>query len=201
MANTTEFKVDWSGRSFTYSDEEVSTVVKVMTEADPMTKGKFLKGFEQDFARYNGSPHAFGVTSATNALDLTAMLSGIGAGDEVIVPGHTFCASAIPFGRTGASLVWGDIDPDTRVISADSIRKNITAKTKVIVVVHLYGLMADMDPIMALAKEHNCLVVEDCAQAIGISIGAIANTQTTPAPRKIHTNSFSAVSGFISSLS
>jgi perosamine synthetase len=167
MANTTEFKVDWSGRSFTYSDEEVSTVVKVMTEADPMTKGKYLKAFEQDFARYNGSPHAFGVTSCTNALDLAAILSEIGAGDEVIVPAHTFCASAIPFGKTGAKLVWGDIDPDTRVISAESIRKNITDKTKVIVVVHLYGLMADMDPIMALAKEHGCLVVEDCAQAIG----------------------------------
>ncbi|HVY68392.1 MAG TPA: DegT/DnrJ/EryC1/StrS family aminotransferase, partial [Verrucomicrobiae bacterium] len=70
-------------------------------------------------------------------------------------------------GRVGAKLVWADIDPETFLISAESIRAKLTPRTKVIVVVHLYGLTADMEAISALAKQHNCLLVEDCAQAVG----------------------------------
>ena len=83
------------------------------------------------------------------------------------MPAHTFVATAVPFARTGASLRWADIDPDTRVISAQSIASMITDKTKIIVVVHLYGLAADMDAIMSLAAKHNLIVVEDAAQAPG----------------------------------
>src|SRR5262249_20021141 len=75
--------------------------------------------------------------------------------------------SAIPFARAGARLVWADIDPDTRVVTAETIRARVSMHTRVIVVVHLYGLVCDMDPIMALAKEHDLLVVEDAAQALG----------------------------------
>jgi dTDP-4-amino-4,6-dideoxygalactose transaminase len=167
MAQQVDFKIDWSGRAFDYSPEEIAVVTRVMTTADPMTKGKYLRQFEADFAHYNGSPHAFGVTSATNAIDLAAILSRVGPGDEVLIPAHTFCASAIPFGKTGAKIVWTDIDPATRVVSVESIKQRLTPRTKVIVVVHLYGLMAEMDPIMELARSHNCLVLEDCAQAIG----------------------------------
>jgi dTDP-4-amino-4,6-dideoxygalactose transaminase len=88
-------------------------------------------------------------------------------GDEVIIPAHTFAASAIPFARAGAKLVWADIDPDTRVVTAGTIRPLLTPRTRVLVAVHLYGLVCDMEPIMALAKERGLLVVEDAAQALG----------------------------------
>lgn len=167
MKNNPDFTIGWSGRAFDYSQDEITTVIDVLKKADPLTQGRHLKRFEQDFAAYNQSPNSFAVANCTNALDLAAILSGLEKNDEVIIPAHTFCASAIPFARTGARIVWADIDPDTRVISAESIAKLINDKTKVIVVVHLYGLMADMDKIMEIAKIKGALVVEDCAQAIG----------------------------------
>jgi dTDP-4-amino-4,6-dideoxygalactose transaminase len=88
-------------------------------------------------------------------------------GDEVIMPAHTFAASAIPFVRAGAVPVWADIDPRTRVVTAETIAPLVTSRTRAIVVVHLYGLVCDMDPIVALAREHGLLVVEDAAQAMG----------------------------------
>lgn len=167
MGNRNDFIIDWSGKAFNYTKDEIDTVVSVMKNADPLTQGGQLKQFESDFALYNGTPNSFAVANCTNALDLAAILSGLKKGDEVIIPGHTFCATAIPFARTGAKIVWADIDPDTRVVSAKSIENSINEKTKVIVVIHLYGLMADMDAIMAIADKNNSLVVEDCAQAIG----------------------------------
>lgn len=167
MIGNPDFRIDWSGRSLEYNDDEIKTVVDVMKNADPLTQGKYLEKFEEDFARYDGINNTFAVSNCTNALELAATLSGIGKEDEVIIPGHTFCATAIPFARTGAKLVWADIDPDTRLISAETIKKLVNRNTKVIVVVHLYGLMVDMDPIMEIARENNCIVVEDCAQAMG----------------------------------
>jgi dTDP-4-amino-4,6-dideoxygalactose transaminase len=163
-------KIDWSGRAFDYNDEEIKALVEAALHADPLTQGKYLEQFQNDFANYLGAKNCFAVANATNGLDLAAILSGLKKGDEVILPGHTFCASAIPFGRTGAKIKWADIDPETRLISAESIEKLITKKTKVVVPVHLYGLMADMKAIMALAKEHNLFVVEDCAQSIGAEL-------------------------------
>lgn len=160
-------KIPWSGRAFDYSEEEIAAVVEVMRHGDPLTQGQHQARFEREFAAYTGSPHAFAVTNCTNALDLAAILTGVGKGDEVIVPAHTFSATAIPFGRTGAKLVWADIDPKTWVISADSIKSLLTPRTKVVVVVHLYGLMADMEAIAALGEKHGFQIVEDCAQAIG----------------------------------
>ena len=165
--NKDSFIIDWSGRAFNYSDEEINTVVEVMKNADSLTQGKYLKQFESDFAKYNGTPNSFAIANCTNALDLAAILCGLKKEDEVIIPSHTFCATAIPFARTGAKIIWADIDPDTRIISANSIEKNITKRTKVIVVVHLYGLPADMDAIISIAEKYKCIVVEDCAQAMG----------------------------------
>ena len=79
-------------------------------------------------------------------------------------------ATAIPFARTGSKILWADIDPSTFIVSVDSIKSLITPSTKVIVVVHLYGLMADMNAIMKLANQHGIIVVEDCAQALGAEI-------------------------------
>jgi perosamine synthetase len=167
MPTENSHKIDWSGRAFSYSDEEIRTVVDVMNSADPLTQGKHLELFERDFSKYIGIKNAFAFSSCTGALEIAALLSQLGKNDEVIIPAHTFCATAIPFARTGAKIRWADIEPNTRLISAQSVKKLINPKTKVIVVVHLYGLMADMEQIMKLAQNNNCLVVEDCAQAIG----------------------------------
>lgn len=160
-------KVPWSGRGLDYTDEEVAVVVDAMKHADPMTQGRHQVEFQKAFSEKLGAQHSFAVATATAALELSAMLCRLKPGDEVILPGHTFAATAIPFGRTGAKLVWADLDRDTRVVSAETIAPLITEKTRVIIVVHLYGLSAEMDPILALAKQHNLIVVEDAAQVVG----------------------------------
>ncbi len=162
-----DYIIPWSGRSVNYSDSEINVVVEAMKNADPLTQGKYQKEFEQLFSQYLGVKHSFAVSNCTVALELATILTRIGKADEVIIPAHTFCATAIPFARTGAKIVWADIDSETRVVSADTISRCLSNKTKVIVIVHLYGLMADMNPIIQLARKYNCLVVEDCAQAIG----------------------------------
>jgi len=167
MQEPSQYKIPWSGRSVNYSEQEIKVVIDAMKTADPLTQGKYLKEFENNFSDYLGVKNSFGVSNCTAALELAAILSGLKQEDEVIIPAHTFCATAIPFARTGAKIVWADIDKDTRTVSAETLEKCITKKTKVIVVVHLYGLMADMESIMELAQKHNILVVEDCAQAIG----------------------------------
>ena len=167
MGNKTDFIIDWSSRALDFTEEDIEAVVRAMKDADPLTQGKYLNQFETEFAKYNGIPNAFAVSSCTNAVHIIARLTGLKKGDEVIIPAHTFCATAIPFGSTGAKIVWADIEPDTLEVSPESIEENITKRTKVIVPVHLYGLMADMDAIMDIAEKHDCLVVEDAAQALG----------------------------------
>ena len=162
-----DFKVPFPGIMYSYNEEEIAAVVEVMRNAKSLTQGVYLQKFEQEFGDYVGSPHAFAVDNATNALRLAAILCQLKPGDEVIIPAYTFCATAIPFGMTGAQIVWADIDPDTRVVSPQDIARKITPRTKAIVVVHLLGMPVDMNPIMELARQHNLKVVEDCAQAPG----------------------------------
>jgi perosamine synthetase len=161
------YRIDWSGRAIDYTDDEIATIVEVAKTADPLSQGAYLSRFEETIKQYLGVQNAFGVTHAASALELIAVLSRIGPGDEVIIPSHTYCASAIPFGRAGATIIWADIDPETFVISPQDILKKITSKTKMVVVVHLYGLPCDMVQIQKACKENSLLLVEDCAQAFG----------------------------------
>lgn len=163
-------EINWSGRGHDFSKKEIQIAVEATQHCDPLTQGKYLGEFEAKFQKYLGVQHAFAVANCTNALDLTALLSQIAADDEVVIPAHTFCASAIPFARTGAVIKWADIDSETRVVNLETIKAVCTPKTKIIVVVHLYGLMAPMPEIMTFASERNIVVVEDCAQAIGAEI-------------------------------
>ena len=112
---------------------------------------------------------SFATSSGAGSLEITADLIDIRPGDEIIIPAHTYIATAIPYARRGAKLVWADIDINTRVVSAKTILDKISPKTKAIVVVHLYGLCVEMDEIMAIAKQRNIWVIEDCAQALGSS--------------------------------
>lgn len=166
---TEEWKIKWSGRAHDYTDEEIEFITNVIKEGDPLTQGKYLRLFEQKLAGYLGVDEGkvFALNSATSALEVTACLLHIEDGDEIIVPAHTFCASAIPFLRRKAKLVWADIDPETWVISLDDVRKKVTPRTKAIILVHLYGGVADVDAFLSFASERNITVIEDMAQAFG----------------------------------
>ncbi len=164
------YRVNFPARMRTYTEAEIAAVVGVMRNAEVQTQGACMRQFEADFKAYSGANHAFAMDNCMNALRVAAILCRIGAGDEVIAPGYTFCASAIPFGATGAKLVWADIDPETWVVDPRDIEKKITSRTKVLLVVHLLGMPADMAAIMKIAEKHGLKVVEDCAQAPGASI-------------------------------
>ncbi len=164
------YRVNFPARMRIYTEAEIEAVVNVMRNAEIQTQGPYMRQFEADFKAYIGANHAFAIDNCTNALRLAAILCGIGPGDEVIAPGYTFSATAIPFGLTGAQLVHADIDPERWTIDPKDIEKKITPRTKVIVAVHLLGMPADMPAIMDVARRHNLRVVEDCAQAPGASI-------------------------------
>lgn len=125
------------------------------------------KAFEKAFAEYCHTDYCVGCGNGLDALMLVLKAWGIGPGDEVIVPSNTFIATALAVTYVGATPVF--VEPDIRTYNIDPARieEKITAKTKAIMPVHLYGLPCDMDPIMAVAKKHSLYVLEDCAQAHG----------------------------------
>ncbi|MFD5224266.1 DegT/DnrJ/EryC1/StrS family aminotransferase [Microbacterium sp. NPDC058342] len=164
------YRITFPQRQHAYTEAEIAAVVDVMRNAEGQTQGPYLEKFEADFAEFTGANFAFGVSNCTNALKLAGIFSGVGPGDEVIVPGYTYCASAIPFGDLGADLVWADIHPETWTIDPDDIERKITPRTKAIVAVHLLGLPADMRRIMDIADRHGLKVIEDCAQALDCTI-------------------------------
>ncbi len=131
------------------------------------SRGEFISRFETEFAKYIGSDHATTVSNGTVALHLAMAALGLGEGDEVIVPTLTYIASVNTIMQTGASVVFAESLADTWNVSVEDIRSRITAKTKAIMVVHLYGLACDMDAVVALCKEHGLLLIEDCAEAFG----------------------------------
>ena len=164
---TTRDLIQMPGVQTRLNEEEEQVLLRVLREANTLAVGPEGQAFEKEFTEFIGSADAVTVNSCSSALELAAILSEIGPGDEVIMPAHTFVATAVPFARHGVTMRWADIDRDTRVVNVDTISKLITPKTKVTVIVHLYGLTVDMDPIMELAEKQNIIVVEDCAQAPG----------------------------------
>jgi|TARA_Y100000294_G_scaffold68314_1_gene64700 dTDP-4-amino-4,6-dideoxygalactose transaminase len=164
------FKIPFSGRAHRYTDSEVQTVVEVMQIAQPLTQGHYQKQFQEKFSKYTGAKHAFALNNATAALELTAQLCRFKQGDEVIIPAHTFTASAYPFLKQGVKIVWADIDSTTHVVTPETIASCINNNTKAIVVVHLYGYGAEMPEIKKLAERHNLIVIEDAAQSLGVEI-------------------------------
>ena len=129
--------------------------------------GPLVKRMEQDFAHYFGAMHAVSLNSATSALHAAVFAAGIGPGDEVIVPPYTMSATASAILMQNAVPVFADIKESNFCIDPKSIEKKISEKTKAIIVVHLFGMPADMDEIIEIAKQHNLIVIEDAAQAPG----------------------------------
>lgn len=128
--------------------------------------GPVVQQFEKAWAEKHSSKYAVAVNSATSGLYAALGATGVGPGDEVIVPPYTMSATAMAVLVYNAVPVFADIEPDTYCISAEAIAAQITPRTKAIMVVHLFGQPADMDAIMALADKHGLIVIEDCAQAI-----------------------------------
>ena len=146
---------------------EITEKFASVLERDYYIMGCELKEFEQKFAEYLGVKYVIGCGNGLDALHIALKTLGIGPGDEVIVPSNTFIATALAVSYAGATPVFVEPILDTYNIDPARIEEKITAKTKAIMPVHLYGRPADMDPIMKIAKKYGLKVVEDCAQAHG----------------------------------
>ncbi len=146
---------------------EIDAAIRRVIETTAFINGPDVAAFEQEFAQFCGAEHAVGVASGTVALQFALQACGVGAGDEVIVPAHTFCATAEAVVHVRARPVFVDIDPHTYTIAPDAVARAVTPRTKAIVPVHLYGMPADMDAINAIARQHGLFVIEDAAQAHG----------------------------------
>lgn len=147
--------------------DEVDKAIAGVLDHCRFIMGPEVKQLEEELAKYCRTKFAIGVASGTDALLLSLRALGIGPGDEVITTGFSFFATAGVISRLGAKPVFCDIDRATFNIDPAKIENKINARTKAIMPVHLYGQMAEMDPITAIAKSHKLAVVEDAAQAIG----------------------------------
>lgn len=151
-----------------FTDEEAATVAQMLlSNKVNYWTGTACRAFEEEFAAWSGSRHAVALANGTLALDVALKALGIGPGDEVVVTPRTFFASAACIVNAGAIPVFADVDRDSQNITAASIAAVLTARTRAIICVHLAGMPCDMDPIMALAAQHDLRVIEDCAQAHG----------------------------------
>jgi dTDP-4-amino-4,6-dideoxygalactose transaminase len=161
--------IDWPSRGHSYTEDEISAVGDVMRSHEKsLTQGDHVKKFEKDLAEYIGVNEVFTTMSCAHALEISAMLLQINSEDEVIIPAHTYCATALAFARRGAKIVWGDINDTYLTLSPESIRKLITKNTKVVVIVHIYGLLTpQISEIVEICKKNNIVLIEDCAQALG----------------------------------
>jgi dTDP-3-amino-3,4,6-trideoxy-alpha-D-glucose transaminase len=146
---------------------ELMEVVERIARDSAFTLGPELERFEGAFADFCGTEYAAGVSSGTAALEIALRALGIGPGDEVIVPTYSFIATAEAVSTVGATPVIVDIDPETALITVETVERALTEKTRCVIPVHLFGRPVDMDPILALCRERGIAVIEDACQAHG----------------------------------
>ncbi|GAC1615712.1 MAG: DegT/DnrJ/EryC1/StrS family aminotransferase [Candidatus Acidiferrum sp.] len=157
------------GAQFTSIGGEIQTAIAAVVASQQFVLGREGAALESEIAALCGVAHGVGLASGTDALILALRACGVNAGDEVILPPFTFVATGSAVSALGARPVFADIRPDTYNIDPQQIERRITAKTRAVVAVHLYGLAADMDAINAIARHRKIPVIEDNAQAIGAS--------------------------------
>ena len=150
------------GREREYLDECV-------TSGWISSEGPMVDRFERGMAALTGRAHAVAVTNGSEALELAVEIAGIGPGDEVIIPAFTIISCAAPIVRRGATPVVVDADPVTWCMDATQLDGLVSPRTRAIIPVHIYGLPVDMDPVMALARDHDLVVIEDAAEAHGLT--------------------------------
>ncbi|MDK9750006.1 DegT/DnrJ/EryC1/StrS aminotransferase family protein [Vibrio sp. B513a] len=165
--------------SFTQEEADAVSRVLLSNKVNYWT-GSECREFEKEFAAWVGCDHAVALSNGTLALDVALKALAIGEGDEVITTPRTFLASASSIVTAGANPVFADVDLNSQAITAASIEAVLTPKTKAVIVVHLAGMPAEMDAIMALSEKHGFYVIEDCAQAHGAkykgrSVGTIGH--------------------------
>lgn len=147
--------------------DEIRAAIDRVLESQNFILGPEVEALEREVAAYSQCAHGIGVSSGTDAILISLMAIGIKPGDEVITCPYAFFSTAGSIARLGARAVFVDIDPGTYTINPAAIEAVITDQTRAIMPVHLYGQMADMDPIMDIARRHHLYVIEDAAQAIG----------------------------------
>lgn len=154
-----------------HDEDEIDAVIRVLRSGKTnYWTGQHSRTFEKEYAEFTGAPHAVALMNGTVALEAALYALDIGPGDEVITSCRTFIASASSIVMRGATPVLADIDRDSQNITPETITPCLTPRTKAIIVVHLAGWPADMEGILALARQHHLKVIEDCAQAHGAMI-------------------------------
>ena len=146
---------------------DIQEAVNKVFETGQFVLGEEVAAFESEFAHYVGADQGIAVNTGTSALHLALLAAGVGPGDEVITAPFTFVATVAAIGYTGAHPVFVDIDPRSFTLDVAQLEAAITPRTKAVVPVHLYGQPADMDPILAIARKHGLIVIEDACQAHG----------------------------------
>ena len=147
-------------------EEEIAAVAERL-RSGWLVQGPKVAEFERDWAAWTGARHARATTSCTTALHVALLAVGVGPGDEVIVPSFTWVATANAVEMCGATPVFADIDPATFCLDPDAAATAVTARTKVIMPVHQFGLAADLDRLLALAGRYGLILIEDAACAAG----------------------------------
>jgi len=148
---------------------EIRTAVERVMSSQQFVLGREGAALEEEIAKLCGVTHGIGLASGTDALILALRACGVQPGDEVLLPPFTFVATGSAVSALGAKPVFADIRPDTYNLDPSELQRRVTTRTRAIVVVHLYGLAADMDPVLAFARARHLPVIEDNAQAIGAS--------------------------------
>jgi len=170
----------WGYKWPVFNEREEQMALEIVRSGEWGTSGPKQVEFEEKFAEFCGANYGIFMTNGTHTLKLALEAMNIGPGDEVIVPGSTWQATASSVLDVNAVPVLVDVTPETWTIDPKEVEKHITSRTKAIIPVHLYGRVADMDAIMALAKKYNLKVIEDCAHAHGAEwrgkkVGTIGN--------------------------
>lgn len=150
-------------------DDEDAAAVAAVLRSGRLTQltGDAVAAFEAEFAAWHGVRHCVAVSSGTAAIQAALAALDIGPGDEVIVPAHTFIASATPVLHQGATPVFADVDPRTFCLTPDDVERKMTPRTRAVIAVHLNGHLADMDSLLALTQARGIALIEDAAQAHG----------------------------------
>lgn len=149
-----------------------AAVAKVLSDAT-FIGGPAVRAFEEAFAGYVGVPHCIGVANGTDALEIIIEALELPRGSEIILPANSFIATSEAVSRCGHRIVFADVSPNTYVLDVEDVRRRLTADTRAVIAVHLYGHPAPMAELNALASEHNLSVIEDAAQAHGTELGGV----------------------------
>ncbi|MEC9491684.1 DegT/DnrJ/EryC1/StrS family aminotransferase [Flexistipes sp.] len=147
--------------------DEIDEAIQNVLSETAFVGGKYVKQFEEEFARYHQAEYCIGVGNGTDALEIAIEALDLPQYSEIVVPANSFIASSEAVTRCGHKVVFCDCNKDNYTISIKSLKSKITPNTKAVLAVHLYGHPCDMDEILRVAKEHNLKVIEDCAQAHG----------------------------------